>query len=86
MTVKSQISTIFLKNKFEFDDINKRKIGSSTIGRQDTWILSSTLYINGDGVIVSKDSSKYAWISVVARPFLKGTDPFLSTRYPFFTA
>ena len=59
----------FLKNKFEFDDINKRKIGSSTIGRQadkDTWILSSTLYINGDGVIVSKDSSKYVWLSHIA--------------------
>ena len=59
----------FLKNRFEFSDPSKRKIGSSTIGRQadkDTWILSATMFINGDGVIIPKDTSKYVWLSHIA--------------------
>lgn len=59
----------FLKNKFEFEDENKRKYGSSTIGLQedkDTWILSSAVYMNGDGLIMQKDESKYVWLSHIA--------------------
>ena len=59
----------YLKNKFEFEHENNRKVGSSTIGLQEdkqTWILSPTMYLNSVGALLQKSDSKYVWLSHIA--------------------
>ena len=51
------------------EDENNRKVGSSTIGLQEdkqTWILSSTVYLNSVGALLQKSESKYVWLSHIA--------------------
>jgi hypothetical protein len=58
-----------LKKKFNFSDPNNRKKGCSHIGLQGdgkVWVLSSSLHLNEDGCLLSKEESKYVWLPQVA--------------------
>ena len=75
----------FLCKGFDFEDDNNRKLGASFIGLQqdNTWILSPTMQIDGDGNLIEDNyESKYVWLPHVALQNAGGSDVSFGSLSP----